>query len=145
MSRMLSMNSSAERRCATKKNQPRMSRWPKNRISDRAAMALKAARPSAPNSSAGGWAKAGMRISSGTTAKSWNRSTPMTSRPCAESSSIRSTSSFDSTAVEDIASTPPSDSAPCHGTPKDIVANSTIRIVRQTWNKPSPKTMRFML
>ena len=48
----------------------------------------------------------GTRISSGTTARSWNSNTPMIERPCAESSSRRSASSRDTTAVEDIASAP---------------------------------------
>jgi hypothetical protein len=56
---------------------------------------------------------AGISTSSGTTARSWNSSTPITRRPCSLSSSSRSAISFTTMAVELIAKAPPSTTAPC--------------------------------
>jgi hypothetical protein len=57
---------------------------------------------------------AGISTSSGTTARSWNSSTPMTRRPCSLSSSSRSAISLTTMAVDDMAMAPPSTTAPCH-------------------------------
>ena len=56
---------------------------------------------------------AGMITSSGTTARSWNSSTPITRRPCSLSSSSRSAISLTTSAVLDIAIALPSTAAAC--------------------------------
>ena len=54
-----------------------------------------------------------MITSSGTTARSWNSSTPITRRPCSLSSSSRSAISLTTSAVLDIAIALPSTAAAC--------------------------------
>ena len=99
---------------------------------------------------------AGISTSNGTTAKSWNSSTPITRRPCSLSSSSRSAISFTRMAVDDIAIAEPSAMAPCHvrsqARPRAAkpAASSTLpitapRIVSPTCDRPRPNTSERML
>lgn len=81
ISSTLSMKSSPERRRAITVNHQRIRRWPKTSTSESRKTTLKAARPRVNIISSAGRDSAGSRISSGTTAMSWNSSTPITSRP----------------------------------------------------------------
>ena len=56
---------------------------------------------------------AGISTSNGTTARSWNSSTPITRLPCSLSSSSRSAMSLTTMAVLDMAMAEPSTTAPC--------------------------------
>ncbi len=77
------------------------------------AAALITASPSASPISRPGESSEGISTSSGTTARSWNSSTPITRRPCSLSSSTRSAISLATMAVLDIASAAPSATEPC--------------------------------
>jgi hypothetical protein len=113
-------------------------------------MALTLAQASVFARSAGSCASDGIRISSGTTARSWNSRMPMMLRPCGLSSSSRSVSIFETIAVDDIASAPPSANAACQliridGGSRFWISqpNSTVAaMVSSTCAIPSPNTMR---
>ena len=111
--RRFSMNSSCERRLTTNVNHLRISFWPKNSSSTSTTTALKLAQARVAASSVGFCASEGIRISRGTTARSWNSKMPMMRRPCWLSSSSRSVSILETMAVDDIASAPPSANAAC--------------------------------
>ncbi len=68
---------------------------------------------SAFSSVSGGAPSAGISTSSGTTARSWNSSTPITRLPCSLSSSSRSAISLTTIAVLLMVSAPESASAVC--------------------------------
>jgi hypothetical protein len=144
-----SMNSSCERRLATMVNHLRISFWPKNSSSASTPAAFTAAQPRFIASSSAGRASEGIRISSGTTARSWNSRIPMMRRPCSLSSSRRSVSILETIAVDDIASAPPSASAACQPTLSGAgrrglrkATSIVTRMVSATWASPSPNTMR---
>ncbi len=110
----LRTNSSSLFLRATMREPPAHRARPDGRAAARAAPPPSARRrASAPVSSPAGPPSAGMTTSSGTTARSWNSSTPMTRRPCSLSSSSRSAISLTTIAVLLIASAPPSATAPC--------------------------------
>ena len=144
ISSTLSMKSSPERRRAITVNHQRIRRWPKTSTSESRKTTLKAARPRVNIISSAGRDNAGSRISRGTTAMSWNSSTPMTSRPWRLSSSMRSASSLERIAVDDIASVPPSAKAVIQPRPPSRPSRVTSAIVASTWASPSPNTMRFI-
>ena len=126
------MNSSAERRRATMWNQPRIRRWPKNRISDSTTAAFSAAMASVSAIASGACDSAGTMISSGTTARSWNSSTPMISRPCLVSICMRSASILTTSAVDDIARMPPRAMPACKVSPASTAAATVARMVSST-------------
>jgi len=107
------MNSSSLRRRATSVSHQRITRWPPTSSSASTSPAFSSATAMAVNSSWAGLPSAGISTSSGTTARSWNSSTPMTRLPCSLSSSSRSAISLTTMAVELIAMAPPSTTAPC--------------------------------
>ena len=144
ISSTLSMKSSVERRLATSVNHQRIRRWPKTSTSRSSSTALSVARPSVNSSSSAGRDSAGSRISSGTTAMSWNSSTPITSRPWRLSSSMRSASSLDRIAVEDIASVPPRAKLAIHPRPNSRPSTVTSAMLASTCTRPRPNTMRFI-
>ena len=144
MSSTLSMNSSPERPRATSVNHARIKRWPYTSTSASITAALAPAIASVQNSASPGCDSAGIRISSGTTAMSWNNSTPMVSRPCLDSSSSRSASNLERIAVEDIARMLPSAkpaNSPQPSAHAIAVANA---IEPNTCAAPSPNTMCFI-
>ncbi len=112
ISSRFSMNSSCERRLTTIWNQPRISFCPRNSSSTSTITAFRPAHSSVGSRSRG-LASAGTRISSGTSARSWNSRMPMMRRPCSLSSSSRSVSILETMAVDDMASAPPSANAAC--------------------------------
>ena len=57
---------------------------------------------------------------------------------------MRSESSLVSTAVDDIAKTPPRAMPSCQPTPKSMTSPVIASIVTVTCSSPSPKTMRFI-
>ena len=155
-SNRLSMNSSSLLSRAMIVSHQRITRWPptSSTVSSRAAFRLATA--SACSSSAGFEPSAGISTSSGTTAKSWNSSTPITRRPCSLSSSSRSAISLTTIAVLLIASAPPSATALCQFKPHSRPAATkhqanaalpatAIRIVSVTCDSPSPNTNLRML
>ena len=111
-----STNSSSLLRRATRVSHQRITRWPPTSSSAISTAALRAASASAASSMSGGLPRAGISTSRGTTAKSWNSSTPITRLPCSVSSSSRSDISLTTMAVLLIASAPDSASggAPVH-------------------------------
>ena len=134
----------------------RMTTRPPTSRRARSAAALSAATESSRSSTSGVELSAGMITSSGTTARSWNRSTAMTRRPCSLSSSRRSAISLTTIAVELIASAAPSAIALCQPSPqwRPVAAKSEISaalpataaaIVSTTWLRPRPKTSFLML
>ena len=148
----LSTNNSSLLRRATSVSHQRMMPWPptSSRVINRAA--LSAARARVGASCSIGAASAGMSTSSGTTAKSWNSSTPMMRLPCSDSSSSRSAISLTTIAVLLMASAPDSASAVCQPAPprsapaqasasSAALAKST---VSSTCSKPRPNTCRRM-
>ena len=148
ISSRLSTNNSSLLRRATSVNHQRMTCWPPTSNTAISKVAFTAARASAPANSSPAAPSAGMRTSSGTTARSWNNNTPITRFPCSESISSRSTISFTTIAVLLIASAPESASAVCQLMPQTLGANDASNsvasvaasIVKATWNRPSPKT-----
>ena len=141
----LSTNSSWERRRATTLNQRVMNFWPTNSSSARAITIFTAARPRVTiRSLEDSPPKAEITISSGTTARSWNSSTPKILRPCAVSISSRSASIFETIAVEDIASAPPSATLPCQvmctQRSKTKPSSTATASVTTTCISPSPNT-----
>ncbi len=99
---------------------------------------------------------AGISTSSGTTARSWNSSTPMTRRPCSVSNSSRSAIIFTTMAVLDMAIAPPSTSEPCQPICQGVSVKEKIHtsrpwpavvpiIVTATCDSPRPKTSERML
>ena len=114
MSRRFKIKSSSLLRRATKVSHQRMMRCPP--VSKRAIknVALSAANASAVANFSGDEPSAGISTSSGTTAKSWNSSTPITRLPCSLSISSRSTISLTTMAVLLMDSAPPKANALCH-------------------------------
>ncbi|MDT4877213.1 hypothetical protein FQZ97_1127160 [compost metagenome] len=108
------------------------------------------ARPRAGNRSSGAAPSAGIRTSSGTTAKSWNSRMPTTRLPCSDSSSSRSATILITMAVLLIAMMPPSAIAICQDTFHQVGSNramtseaaEVISKVSTTWDRPSPNTWR---
>ncbi|MNM90497.1 hypothetical protein D3C81_1027620 [compost metagenome] len=143
-----SMNSSCERRAATMWNQRLIRRCPRKKIAPSATTILTVASPSAITRSPGSRDSAGITISSGTTARSWNSRMLMMLRPCSLSSSMRSDSIFETIAVDDIASAPPSATEACHDSGKSQLkaqlAGTTASIDSTTCEPPSPNTRRFI-
>ena len=153
----LRMKSSSLLRRATSVSHQRIARWPPTSSTVSSAAALRMAQPTSVASSSAPEPSAGISTSSGTTARSWNSSTPMTRRPCSDSSSSRSASSLATMAVDDIAIAPPSTTAPCQpisqGRALRLFQTHTSRkcpstapaIVSATCDMPSPKTSVRML
>ena len=77
----LSVNSSGDLRPATHWNHGRIMRWPTNSRKPSTTTAFSTASPSTMPMSSASLANAGIRIRSGTTARSWNRSAPKIWRP----------------------------------------------------------------
>ena len=138
----LSTKSSVERRRATTPSQARISFGPAITTSASASAAFASAVASATPSSPAGRPSAGSSTRSGTTARSWKSSTPMTWRPCGLSSSPRSAKSFETIAVEDIAATAPSANPACHDAPSARARPMAISVLTATCEKPSPNTVR---
>jgi hypothetical protein len=69
----------------------------------------------------------------------------MISLPCVLSSSSRSESKRDTTAVEDIAAAPPSTRPACHPAPSAMQIATPIAIVSPTCAAPSPNTTRRII
>ena len=145
ISSTLSTNSSFERRRATTRSQRRIGRGPPTITSTSAAVALASAAAMARPIASAGCPSTGISTSSGTTARSWNSSTAITSRPCALSSSPRSTSSFDTIAVDDMARMPPSASPACHDAPNSVALPMASASVAATCAPPRPNTRRRMV
>ena len=137
----LSTNSSEDLPRATMWNQRRIHFCPRNSTTPSTTVALSKAIPTSMAMSAAGWPRAGITISNGTTIKSWASSTPITSRPCGAWSSRRSTSSFESTAVDDIATAPPKANPGCQANPANMASPVTTAIVTSTWAMPKPNTI----
>ncbi len=141
-----SMNSSCERRAATTWNQRLTTRLPSTKISVSATTILTMASASAIGSSPGSRDSAGITISSGTTARSWNSSTLKILRPCSVSSSSRSDSILETIAVDDIASAPPSAIDACQVRSNTALnsqpTGATASMVSTTWLPPRPNTSR---
>ena len=151
-----STNSSSLLRRATSVSHQRITFWPPTSSTVSSAMALSAAHASELSMSCADVASAGISTSSGTTARSWNSSTPMTRRPCSLSSSSRSAISLTTMAVLLIASAPPSATALCQPRPQRwpmkampqamaMLPSTAASIVTATWLSPSPNTTRCML
>ena len=152
ISSRFSTNSSSLRRRATMVSHQRIRRWPPVSSSVISTVAFSPALPSASSRSSVGALSAGISTKSGTTARSWNSSTPITRLPCSLSSSSRSAIIFTTMAVLLMASAPDSASAVrqdnCHsgGTQADSTEDSSMAppvasaIVITTWDRPSPKT-----
>ncbi len=152
----LSTNSSSLFSLATCVSHQRITRWPPTSSSVSKTAALAIAMVSVTPSCVSPAPSAGISTSSGTTAKSWNSSTPITRRPCSLSSSSRSAISFTRIAVDDIAIAAPSAIAPCHDksqarpTAAKAAVSSTLpttapAIVNPTCDKPRPNTSARML
>ncbi len=141
-----SVKSSCDLRFATRCSHQRNTRCPPASSTASSAAAFSIARPRVQPSSPGSAASAGITTSSGTTARSWNSSTPTMRLPCSVSSCSRSEIIFMMIAVDDIASAAPRANAPARPTPKyaprSQPAARVIRIVSPTWAPPRPKTMR---
>ncbi len=145
-------NSSSLLRRATRVSHQRITRWPPVSSSPIRTAALSAARPSATSSVSGGLPRAGISTSSGTTARSWNSSTPITRLPCSVSSSSRSDSSFTTIAVLLMATAPASAMAVRQSMPHRPGAASSSSseppvpstIVSSTCAWPNPNTWRRM-
>ena len=75
------MKSSPERLRATSVNQVRIHRCPNTSTTESRMIAFTPAIPNVAASSPAGRESAGITISSGTTAMSWNSNTPIASRP----------------------------------------------------------------
>ena len=111
-------------------------------------LAFSNAKPNALASASGGAPSAGISTSSGTTARSWNSSTPITRLPCSLSSSRRSAISLTTMAVLLMVSAPDSASAVCQpsrqagGSCVAITSAPTVAmvIVSSTCSRPSPNT-----
>ena len=141
-----SMNSSCERRAATRWNQRDSSFCPRNRIKTSATVIFTAAMESVSTRSVGFLPSDGTTISSSTTARSWNSSTLMMLRPCSVSSCRRSASIFETMAVDDIANAPPSAKPACHDSgyqcDSSMVIGTVSSMVSATCDAPSPNTCR---
>ena len=141
-------NSSSLLRLATRVNHQRMMRCPP--VSSRVikTTALKPAIAKAVIKASGLLPNAGISTSNGTTAKSWNNSTPMTRLPCSDSNSSRSDISLTMMAVLLIAMAPDKVSAVCqlmcHRRGARVAKNSEARVtmtmVNTTCIKPRPNT-----
>ncbi len=147
-SNRLSTNSSSLLRRATRVSHQRMTRWPPVSSRPISTVAFSPASASAMNSLSGGEPRAGMSTSNGTTARSWNSSTPITRLPCSDASSSRSASSLTTMAVLLMAMAPPSASAVCHSifhrlgarVARNIEPTVASTTVSTTCSSPSPKT-----
>ena len=153
ISSTLRMNNSCERRRATMCSHRRSSHCPPTSSSVRMTVAFSSASPSALARCSGSLVSAGTITSSGTTARSWNSRMPTMRRPCSESSSRRSASSFITIAVELMASAPPSAKAAGSESANTSEKNRwitqpsaiTAKMVSSTCAPPRPNTMRRML
>ena len=83
-----------------------------------------------------------MSTSSGITARSWKSSTPITPRPYSVCSCMRSASSLEMIAVDDIAMTPPAMSPWRHERPIAMEATTPIAITTATCVPPKPEHQR---
>ena len=148
----LSTNSSSLLRRATRVSHQRIRRCPPVSSSVISSAALSPASSKAEKSASGRDPSAGISTSSGTTARSWNSSTPTTRLPCSDSSSSRSAISLMTMAVLLMAMAPDSASAVCHcichrvgaRLAKNREASVTITRVSTTCSRPSPNTCRRM-
>ena len=109
----LNMNSSSLLRREIAVSHQRITFWPPDSSTASTTTALMTAGTSVASRLPVLPPSAGMITSSGTTARSWNSSTPITRRPCSLSSSSRSAISLTTSAVLDIAIALPSTAAPC--------------------------------
>ena len=107
-------NSSSLLRRATIVSHQRITRWPPVSSRPTSTVAFSAAITSAINKVSAGAPRAGINTSSGTTARSWNSSTPMMRLPCSDSISSRSDSILTTIAVLLMAIAPDNASAVCH-------------------------------
>ena len=114
----LRTNSSSLLRRTTSVSQRRITHLPPTSSTASRAPALTNAIARASSSTSGDEPSAGISTSKGTTARSWNSSTPMTRRPCSLSSSSRSAMSLTTIAVELIARALPRAIAPCQSSPR---------------------------
>ncbi len=152
ISSRFSMNSSSLLRRATCVSHQRIRRWPPVSSRPTSTAALSSASPRAVSRRSGDELSAGIRISRGTTARSWNSRMPITRRPCSLSSSERSAISLTTMAVLLMASTPDSASADCQPishTPPTRCASAraspvTTSMLSTTCASPRPNTWRRM-
>ena len=152
MSSRFSMNSSSLLRRATSVSHQRMNFCPPHSSKPTTTTALSSAMPKAHSSLSGELPRAGMRMSSGTTAKSWNSKMPRMRRPCSLSSSARSDIIFTTMAVLLMAMVPASASAVCQpmsqAPPSHCASTSAPAMpsttVSSTCSSPRPKTKRRM-
>ncbi len=125
--------------------------WPPDSSTASTTTALMMAGTSVLNRSRVSPPSAGMITSNGTTARSWNSSTPITRRPCSLSSSSRSAISLTTSAVLDIAIALPSTTAACQlrsqWRPSSVKTQASAalpatapRMVATTCDAPSPNT-----
>ena len=92
---------------------------------------LASARPIGTSSeSSPGAARIGINTRNGTTARSWNSNTPY----CSLSNLV-------TTAVDDIASAPPTANAACQDSPNITPIARVLRVEITTWVRPMPRTM----
>ena len=156
ISSRFSTNSSSLLRRATIVSHQRMARRPPTSRIVSSAAALTQASARAQAMSLPLEFSAGISTSSGTTAKSWNSSTPMTRLPCSLSTSSRSAISLTTMAVLDIAIAAPSTTLPCQPISQGIEVcekihtssawpSSVPAIVANTCDSPSPNTSLRML
>jgi len=146
-----SVKTSCERSRATCRNQRRISGGPNFNSRNSSTVALTIAQPSSSRQSPGPPPSAGVRISSGISARSWNSRMPKTRLPWSVSSSRLSASILLTSAVDDIAtappitiaprqSMPPGNTSPIHCAGSKRAASTTAPIVAPTWAGPRPNT-----
>ena len=147
------MNSSLLLRRATVNSQRFITCWPPVSRMAISPTALSSASSSSMPRSSSLAASAGISTSKGTTAKSWNSSTPITRLPYSVSSSSRSAISLTTMAVLLMASTPDSATAPCQEKCQTLGMTQRMPrmmsvlsiIVASTCSSPRPNTWRFMV
>src|SRR5574340_38523 len=132
-SRRFSVKSSGDLRPATHWNHGRIMRCPTNSKKPSTTVAFSPASPSAIPMLSAPLANAGIRISSGTTARSWNSSAPKIWRPCGVWISSRSARSFDTMAVDDIDMMPPNANDASSGKPSTQATSAVKAMVSTTW------------
>ncbi len=91
--------------------------------------------------SVSGSAKIGISTRNGTTARSWNSSTPSEMVPCGSRSSYCSVSSLTTIAVDDIVSAPPTANAACHDRPSHSATRIVLEVDTSTCTTPIRRTM----
>src|SRR4029079_13477865 len=129
---------------ATTWNNGRITRWPTTRTTARTTAALTSATTSSEAMSAPSAESAGTRTRSGITARSWKSSTPMICRPWGVCSCMRSASVFETIAVEDIASMPPTTMPARQSSPARRAAKNAASPQTATCAPPNPSTSRRM-